>query len=82
MTSITTDGDGIVDERDLDADGDGILDLNESGLSPEEIVTLDTNGDGVIDTPVGDNGLADDVELNDGTTPVVDYNNDGNPGHP
>ncbi|MGB3532777.1 MAG: Ig-like domain-containing protein, partial [Microcoleaceae cyanobacterium] len=71
-----TDGDGVPDIFDLDSDNDGISDLNESGLSPEKIAELDTNGDGVIDTPVGDNGLADDVE----TTPdsgELDLNGDG-----
>ena len=77
-----TDGDGISDSLDLDADGDGILDINESGLSPEEVAILDSNGDGVIDTPVGNNGLADGVELNDGPFPIVDYDNDGNSDQP
>ncbi|MGB3405585.1 MAG: Ig-like domain-containing protein [Microcoleaceae cyanobacterium] len=71
-----TDGDGIPNVFDLDSDNDGISDLNESGLSPEKIAELDTDGDGVIDTPVGDNGLADDIE----TTPEsgeLDLNGDG-----
>ncbi|NND12250.1 MAG: DUF11 domain-containing protein, partial [Flavobacteriaceae bacterium] len=62
-----TDNDGIFDRLDLDADGDGILDIVESGLTPAQIATLDTNGDGFIDLSFtfGANGFADDLE----TTP-------------
>ncbi|MEL7037415.1 MAG: Ig-like domain-containing protein, partial [Cyanobacteria bacterium J06592_8] len=59
-----TDGDGIPDSLDLDSDNDGLSDLVESGLTPEKIAELDTDGDGVIDptNEFGDNGLADVIE--------------------
>ncbi len=78
-----TDGDGIIDSLDLDADGDGITDLRESGLTTAEIATLDSNGDGRIDSnlPFGSNGLADGVETTAGSG-AVDYNNDGSPDQP
>ena len=55
-----TDGDGIPDRLDLDADNDGILDIVEAGHTEG-----DTDGDGRVDTPVGNNGFADGLE----TTP-------------
>ncbi len=87
-----TDGDGIPDIVDLDSDNDGIADIVESGLTPEQIAALDTDGDGVIDpeNEFGDNGVVDSVE----TTPdsgeldldgdgvadnPVDTDNDGTP---
>ena len=58
-----TDGDGIPDSRDLDSDNDGLFDLAESGIA--DPVSLDTNDDGRIDFSytVGNNGLADIVEI-------------------
>ncbi|MEO0406346.1 MAG: DUF4347 domain-containing protein [Cyanobacteria bacterium P01_A01_bin.135] len=52
-----TDGDGIIDSFDLDADNDGILDVIEAGHGE-----ADTDGDGRLDGPFGNNGLADIVE--------------------
>ncbi|OED39184.1 hypothetical protein AB833_16765 [Chromatiales bacterium (ex Bugula neritina AB1)] len=57
--AVDTDGDGIPDSRDLDSDGDGISDLVESGA---DAAALDTDNDGMIDGPVGNNGLADALE--------------------
>jgi uncharacterized repeat protein (TIGR01451 family) len=57
-----TDGDGVPDSLDLDSDNDGINDLVESGIPLGSVSTLDTNGDGRIDTPVGTNGLANSLE--------------------
>ena len=63
-----TDSDGIPDEQDLDADGDGIGDLMESGITAALIARLDDNKDGVIDSAVGDNGLANALETDDTQT--------------
>ena len=72
------DNDGIPNHQDLDADGDGILDLAETGLTPTEIATLDTDGDGEIDSgnSFGANGLADPVETV-AESGAVDYDNNG-----
>ncbi len=69
-----TDGDGIIDSLDLDSDNDGISDIQESGLTPDQIAALDTNGDGVIDVPVGANGLADAIESDDTPAATITYN--------
>ncbi len=71
-----TDGDGVPDELDMDADGDGISDLHESGLTPTQILDLDSNNDGIIDAPVGANGLADAIETDDTQSAGQDF--DGN----
>ena len=78
-----TDGDGVIDQRDLDSDNDGISDLRESGL---DAATLDTNNDGELDDMDGvdgdldDDGLSDAIEAtygaDQGITPV-DTDNDG-----
>lgn len=52
-----TDNDGTPDSRDLDSDGDGDLDAVEAGHG-----ATDTDLDGEIDGPFGENGLADSVE--------------------
>lgn len=57
---VDSDGDGVPDTRDLDSDNDGLFDLTESGIA--DIATLDADDNGVIDTDVGTNGLADAVE--------------------
>ncbi len=72
-----TDGDGIPDELDMDSDGDGISDLQESGLTDDQITFLDSNGDGVIDAPVGANGLADTIETDDTPSAGQDFDADG-----
>ena len=74
INSGDTDNDGVADFRDLDADGDGISDIAESGLSSAQILSLDTNGDGSIDEPVGANGLADAIEDVDTASAVITYN--------
>ena len=49
---VDSDGDGIVNTRDLDSDGDGVSDLYEAGYS-----AYDADGDGRIDGAVGTNGI-------------------------
>ncbi|HGG60724.1 MAG TPA: hypothetical protein ENK26_12555, partial [Gammaproteobacteria bacterium] len=84
------DGDGKPNSRDLDADGDGITDLQESGLDEARQASLDSNGDGEIDSGFGANGLADGVETgsesgapeysgNGSVTSPVDSDDDGQP---
>ncbi len=59
-----TDGDGILDRLDLDSDNDGINDVLEAGHGAP-----DANGDGILDGPVGSDGIPDSVQAspNDGT---------------
>ncbi len=45
ISSIDSDGDGIVDPDDLDDDNDGIADIEEQNGDPN----LDTDGDGIVD---------------------------------
>ena len=62
MLPLDTDGDGVADFRDIDSDGDGMNDITESAR--DVVDTLDSNGDGVIDSVIdadGD-GLADSVD--------------------
>ncbi len=84
------DGDGKPNSRDLDADGDGITDLQESGLDEARQASLDSNGDGRIDSGFGANGLADAIETgpesgapeysgNGGVTAPIDTDGDGQP---
>ncbi|WP_176956178.1 T9SS type A sorting domain-containing protein [Catalinimonas alkaloidigena] len=71
-----TDGDGILDYRDVDSDNDGLTDAIEAGGN-------DTNSDGRIDSFADNspNGLADGY--NDATAasplPVPDTDSDGTP---
>ncbi len=70
-----TDGDGIVDRLDLDADNDGINDVIEAGHGQ-----TDTDGDGMLDGPVGANGVPDAVEsaADNGVVPApVNSDSDG-----
>ncbi len=71
-----SDGDGVPDYFDLDSDNDGIPDVIEAGGT-------DANGDGVIDgyTDVDGDGLSDNVDPDQGGTPlpVPDTDGDGAP---
>lgn len=62
---VDTDGDGIIDSRDLDADNDGILDIVEAGGT-------DTDGDGRLDdnTDTDGDGLADIYDNDDTDGPT------------
>ncbi|MXV39401.1 hypothetical protein GO491_12090, partial [Flavobacteriaceae bacterium Ap0902] len=76
---VDTDGDSVPDYLDLDSDNDGINDVDEG--NPDAV---DADGDGMVDGPYGDNGLADSLENGDDTfgatvTPPVDTDNDGTP---
>ena len=80
---IDTDGDGVIDELDLDSDNDGISDLYESGDAAGQIA--DTNNDGTLSTnesaDTDGDGLIDlfedgDLLSNTGTTPI-DTDSDG-----
>jgi gliding motility-associated-like protein len=62
-----TDGDGIPNYIDLDSDNDGISDVVESNGT-------DLNGDGVVDGPIGSNGIP--ISSNGGALPP-DSDNDG-----
>ena len=62
-----TDGDGVPDILDLDSDGDSIFDVGEAGNG-----SLDANLDGMVDGPVGGNGLPDAVETSPGSG-VINY---------
>ncbi|MDH7447836.1 DUF7507 domain-containing protein [Aquimarina sp. 2201CG14-23] len=64
---LDTDGDGIIDSLDLDADGDGIYDYIEAGHDG-----IDSDGDGTIDGPYGDDGIPDQVQ-DDPDTGEVNY---------
>ena len=59
------DNDGLPNFLDLDSDNDTIPDIVESILNRELLLSLDSNGDGLVDAgvPLGDNGLADAVEI-------------------
>ena len=78
-----TDNDGIVDCLDNDSDNDGIPDLVEAFSSVGLINLVDRNRDGRLDdnVSVGENGLADVIELSSesGTTNTgnVDLDGDG-----
>ncbi|WP_062052657.1 PKD-like domain-containing protein [Aquimarina longa] len=54
---LDTDGDGIIDSIDLDSDGDGLFDYIESGHN-----SVDTDGDGRIEGPFGNDGVPDSVQ--------------------
>ncbi|MFL1897477.1 gliding motility-associated C-terminal domain-containing protein, partial [Aquimarina sp. 2-A2] len=62
-----TDGDGILDTFDLDADGDGIFDVHEAGHN-----AADLDNDGMLDGPVGSDGVPDNVQ-NDPNSGAVNY---------
>jgi outer membrane protein OmpA-like peptidoglycan-associated protein len=49
VSPTNTDTDGVADYLDLDSDNDSLLDVTEAG-------GIDTNGDGIIDDPVNNEG--------------------------
>ncbi|MEM7657641.1 MAG: FG-GAP-like repeat-containing protein [Bacteroidota bacterium] len=71
-----TDGDGLLDQLDLDADNDGIPDIIETG-------GLDADGDGRVDNANPDGSLTADVDQ-DGFSDTYDpdLNNDGDTNDP
>ena len=71
---LDSDGDGIIDQFDLDSDNDGIPDITEAGGGD-----LDSDGDGVIDdlTDADGDGLADVVDPDQGGTPLPNPDSDG-----
>ena len=71
---IDSDGDGILDYRDIDSDNDGITDLIESGANAS---VVDANNDGIYDGTVNAQGIPVDANTDAGITPV-DTDNDGN----
>ncbi|MBL0190629.1 MAG: DUF4347 domain-containing protein [Saprospiraceae bacterium] len=76
------DGDGISNELDLDSDGDGCPDAVEASVAgtlesgtvvnPSGTTTLPSS---IAEGPYGENGLANNVESNDGSNPSITYNN-------
>ncbi|HRO42032.1 MAG TPA: hypothetical protein PL009_04325 [Flavipsychrobacter sp.] len=74
-TNDDADRDGIANYLDLDSDDDGIADLDESGISPVTVASLDANGNKVIDPNIarGNNGFANAVETTDTTTTGNNY---------
>ena len=72
-----TDGDGVADHLDLDSDNDGIPDVVEAGHGADDL-----DGDGILDGPYNDNGIATSVDADgDGTLDYVvrDTDQDGVP---
>jgi hypothetical protein len=71
-------GDGILDQWDVDSDNDGITDVTEAGGT-------DANGDGRIDgyTDTDNDGLSDNVDGNNGGTAlsIPNTDNNGNPNY-
>ena len=63
---IDADGDGIINQFDLDSDGDGCADAKEAGFNFANLLTPKNDpvqGDFfVVKTPYGSNGLADVLE--------------------
>lgn len=82
-TAMDFDGDGVIDQFDLDADNDGILDLYESGIAYATLASLDADSNGIIDNSIalGTNGLANALETSadNGTInyTVADTDGDG-----
>jgi gliding motility-associated-like protein len=72
LVVIDTDNDGIPNGLDLDADNDGITDVTEAGGT-------DANGDGIIDgySDTDADGLSDNVDGNNGGTPLATSDTDG-----
>ena len=82
-----TDGDGLPDRIDLDSDGDGILDLVESETNATRVETIDSNGDGMVDSVVDNDhdGIMDSADADDNSSTAgaivtpVDTDSDGQP---
>lgn len=74
-TNIDTDGDGILNQFDLDSDGDGCPDTLESGIPTSDLQsgtlpdgssgTDTTFANGQVSGPYGSNGLANGVTIAD-----------------
>lgn len=72
---LDTDGDGIIDSKDVDSDNDGIVDIIEAGH-------VDADGDGRVDGAFEDtdgDGLSDVFDTDNGGTPIStpDTDSDG-----
>ena len=85
-----TDGDGILDENDLDDDNDGYSDIDEIAAGSDSRNAndkpLDTDGDKIsnaTDTDDDNDGLSDSIETAHGLNPLnasdaqADFDNDG-----
>jgi len=88
--SCDYDGDGILDEDDLDDDNDGYSDIDEikAGSNPKDANSkpLDTDGDkipNILDSDDDNDGISDTDELANGLDPLnasdaqADFDNDG-----
>ena len=65
MSSLDTDGDGVINSLDLDSDNDGIFDIVEAGgINVAGVADADDNGriDAVSSLNVGSNGVFDAIE--------------------
>ncbi|MDC9721588.1 MAG: gliding motility-associated C-terminal domain-containing protein [Urechidicola sp.] len=62
------DFDGVPNHFDLDSDNDGIFDISEASNT-----ALDTDADGITNSPVGTNGLDNTVETNDSFFSSITY---------
>lgn len=57
------DFDGVANQYDLDSDNDGLFDIQEANLALSHSITLDADGNGIIDgNNFGANGFADVLE--------------------
>jgi len=58
-----TDSDTVANQFDLDSDNDGTYDIQEANLNLSHSITLDTDGNGMVDgAAFGANGFADVLE--------------------
>lgn len=84
-SALDTDGDGILDYRDIDSDNDGFSDEDEAGDRDYTTPPLDTDEDGTPDLRDSDddgNGIADSDEIpgdldRDGLPDYRDVDDDG-----
>ncbi len=57
------DFDGVANQFDLESDNDGLFDIQEANLALSHAISLDANGDGIVDgNSFGPNGFADVLE--------------------